>query len=225
MARRWTNEQSVGSVCINEVMDNLNTYFEKGLSYADYRQLIATRLKQKRSTAPADSDNEYLIRYSRRNQRLMKKLEGSIELPSDLRDLLHDWQKPMRWLVLTEGWCPDAGNLLPYVEAIVSEVPAIETRYVLRDEHPELMDRYTTRGARAIPKLVAFESETGEVLFTWGPRPEPAQAIIIAAKAHNTEKSVTSERINNWYEADRGQTLLEEFRELLTRMQLIFSGK
>ena len=205
-------------------MDNLTTYFEKGLSYADYRQLIATRLKEKRSTAPLETDTDYLIRYSRRNQRQMKKLEGTIELQPELVRLLQDWHKPMYWLVLTEGWCPDAGNLLPYVEAISAEVPVIETRYVLRDENPELMDRFLTRGARAIPKLIAFEPGTGEVLFTWGPRPEPAQAIVIAAKAHGTDKSLTSERIKKWYETDRGQTLQNEFRELLTRMQIIFSN-
>ena len=59
----------------------------------------------------------------------------------------------------------------------------IPMHLVLRDEHPELIERYHTNGAHAIPKLVMFDRETGEELAVWGPRPEPAQTMVLSAKA------------------------------------------
>ena len=44
----------------------------------------------------------------------------------------------------------------------------IETRYILRDENPELMDKVLTNGARSIPKLIAIDRKTENILGTGG---------------------------------------------------------
>ena len=203
---------------------NLQTYFDRGMTYATYRQRIAELLKEKRSTAPPDQDNEYLVRYSRRNQRRMKQLDGNIELLPELASMLENWSEPLRLLVLTEGWCPDAGNILPYVQTISDATYNLETRYVLRETHPELMDEFLTQDSRSIPIVIGFRAIDGTLLFRWGPRPEPAQAMVIAGKAHPERKAEITQRLLDWYQEDAGRTLQREVLEKLRRIEVVLGG-
>src|SRR5258708_38830316 len=76
------------------------------------------------------------------------------------------------WLVLTEGWCGDAAQSLPVMQALAQLNPLIRLRTLLRDENLELMDQYLTNGvSRSIPKLFAMDTYSLTVLFTWSPRP------------------------------------------------------
>ena len=139
----------------------------------------------------------------------------------ELASLLENWSEPLRLLVITEGWCPDAGNILPYVQAISDATYTLETRYVLREAHPELMDEFLTQDSRSIPIVVGFRASDGELLFRWGPRPEPAQAMVIAGKAHPERKAEITQRLLDWYQKDRGRTLQQEILETLQRIEVV----
>ena len=67
-----------------------------------------------------------------------------------MRNVKENWI----WLILTEAWCGDAAQNIPTIEKIARENDRIKTLYLLRDENLELMDKYLTGGARAIPKLI-----------------------------------------------------------------------
>jgi Thioredoxin len=53
------------------------------------------------------------------------------------------------------------------IEKIAAESDNIETSYLLRDENLDLMEQFLTGGARSIPKLIAVDAGTLEVLGTW----------------------------------------------------------
>ena len=61
-----------------------------------------------------------------------------------------------RLLVIAEDWCGDASSTIPVVARFADAVPGVELRILRRDEHPELMDRYLTNGARSIPIVIAL---------------------------------------------------------------------
>jgi len=77
-----------------------------------------------------------------------------------------------------------------------------------------LMDQFLTDGARSIPKLVAIDRISGDILGTWGPRPKAAQDLFAEQRSRGIEKPIISENIQRWYLADRGRSLQQEIAEL-----------
>ena len=118
------------------------------------------------------------------------------------------------WLVITEGWCGDAAQNVPAIETIAAVSDNIETRYILRDENPELMDRFLTRGTRSIPKVIVLDRETRVVLGTWGPRPAAAQELFDRRRAEGVDKPVILEELQRWYNADKGISVQREMAEI-----------
>lgn len=115
---------------------------------------------------------------------------------------------PRKLLVLAEDWCGDASNTIPILARLVEEVPGLELRVLRRDEHPEVMDRYLTDGARAIPIVIALDSEYREVGH-WGPRPAELQAWVMANRAMLPKADIYP-LVRKWYARDRGESTLRE---------------
>jgi len=114
-------------------------------------------------------------------------------------------------LVIAEDWCGDASNTVPILARLASQAPGLELKIVLRDENPELMDRYLTKGARSIPIVIALDDEFQE-LGHWGPRPAELQAWVTANRA-TTPKAELYPQVRKWYARDRGETTLREVLE------------
>lgn len=115
---------------------------------------------------------------------------------------------PLRLLVLVEDWCGDASNTVPVLARLADEVPGIELRVLRRDEHPAVMDRYLTNGARSIPIVIvldAFHRELGH----WGPRPTVLQQWVMDHKATMPKAQLYPE-VRKWYARDRGQSTIRE---------------
>jgi hypothetical protein len=85
----------------------------------------------------------------------------------------------------------------------------IELRLLLRDENLDVMDMFLTNGGRAIPKLICLD-ENLNVLNTWGPRPQPVQALMQTAKAEGKSREEIQEIVHSWYAHDKTQTLQNE---------------
>lgn len=116
-----------------------------------------------------------------------------------------------RWLVLAEDWCGDASNTVPILARLVHETPGLALRVLGRDEHPEVMDRYLTNGARSIPIVIAMDESFRE-LGHWGPRPAALQAWVLANRGV-IPKNELYPQIRRWYATDRGETTLREVLE------------
>jgi thiol-disulfide isomerase/thioredoxin len=119
-------------------------------------------------------------------------------------------------MVLTEDWCGDSAQTLPFIACIAEENPHILLKILLRDENPDIMDLYLTNGKRAVPKLVAFD-ESGEELFVWGPRPQPAAEVFREGIAEGLPKKEVYPKLHLWYGRDRGKTVEKEFLGILER--------
>lgn len=191
----------------------MKSYLRKALAYAEYIGLIDDLLRAGKTTGPNQS--EQMFHFGRLNRQRMKRLANTAKLNPALIEKLRAVERPMIWLIITEGWCGDAAQSIPVIEKMARESPQIETRYLLRDENPKLMDRYLTHNARSIPKLIALDARTLEELGTWGPRPGPAMEYFFQLREGGMEKPLIMEKLQRWYLKDKEQTIQKEFGELL----------
>lgn len=192
----------------------MKNYIEKSMTYAEYIKLIDDLLLDGKTTGANQSYEMY--NYGKLNRQRIHRLEKTVKLHDSLIEKARNNQRKMIWLIITEGWCGDAAQNIPTIEKIAAESDLIETRYILRDENPELIDAYLTNNARSIPKLIAFEAETLEELGTWGPRPQAAMDLFYELKKSGLEKPPIMEKIQRWYLADKEKSLQTEFENLLS---------
>lgn len=120
---------------------------------------------------------------------------------------------PWRLLVINEDWCGDSVNTLPTIARLAELAPNVELRIIERDRSLDVMDRFLTAGARAIPKVVILDPH-GEVHGTWGPRPSELQAWV-KGPGQALEKPERYREIRGWYARDRGRSTAEEVVRLL----------
>jgi len=191
------------------------TVFRNGMTYASYRHLIKELLAEGKTTGPNQS--EALFDYTKLNDHRMDRVEKTFVLRDELRDRLRHLEQPVDWLVFTEAWCGDAAASIPMLDGLAEASPVIRMRLILRDENADLFSGFLSNGASSIPKLVALEPETGRVLYTWGPRPAPAQDMVMAYKADTQDVPYSTfvQQVQLWYAKDRGKTLQDEFTALL----------
>ncbi|MFN6964206.1 MAG: thioredoxin family protein [Pyrinomonadaceae bacterium] len=195
----------------------MKNYVERAMSYATYLELMDRLVVEGRTTGPNQS--EALVQFTKLNRQRMQRLDRTIELTERAIAAARGVQRPMIWLIITEAWCGDAAQNIPPIEKIAASGDKIETRYILRDEHPELIDRFLTNGARSIPKLIALDAAAFAVLGTWGARPSAAQRLFEELKAQGVDKPVILEQIQRWYNADRTVSLQNEFVDLIAEWQ------
>ena len=183
------------------------------MTFAEYIKLIDDLLLEGKTTGPKQS--EAMFGYGKLNRQRIHRLEKTIQLTDSVTTAAKNADRKMIWLTITEGWCGDAAQNLPVIEKIAGESINIEIRYLLRDENLELMDRYLTEGARAIPKMIALDAETLDVLGTWGARPAAAQEIYQEMKNQGLAKPLIMEKLQRWYNADKNDAIQSEFEVLL----------
>ena len=185
------------------------------MTYAEYIKLIDDLLLDGKTTGANQS--EAMFNYGKLNRQRMRRLEKTVRLNDSLKEKAQAVNRKMIWLIITEGWCGDAAQNIPTIEKIASQSPNVETRYVLRDENLELMDKYLTYHARSIPKLIALDAETLEEIGTWGPRPQTAMDYFFEMKHQGLEKPQMMENMQRWYNRDKEQSLQAEFETLFER--------
>jgi len=191
----------------------MKEYIEKAMTFAEYTKLIDDLLAEGKTTG--QNQSEAMFGYGKLNRQRMHRLEKTIRLNESLKAITRSSTRKMIWLIITEGWCGDAAQNIPVIEKIAAESINTETRYILRDENLGLMDRYLTRGARSIPKLIALDAETLEEIGTWGARPAAAQLLFEEMKARGLEKQLMMENMQRWYNTDKNQSIQAEFERLL----------
>lgn len=143
---------------------------------------------------------------TRLNLQRTLRLERTWQPTPQLAARLMRISEPQTWLVISEPWCGDSAQCLPCLGVASGLSPLVRLRILRRDAHPEIMDRYLTRGTRSIPILVSL-ADDGRELFRWGPRPAAAQAVVEAAKAEGLDKHSVHERLHLFYGRDRGRAL------------------
>ncbi len=187
-------------------------------SYASYRQLIDEALAQGRTTGPQQS--EALTAYTILNVQRMSRLDKTVKLLPELATAAAQLTEQYIWLVITEGWCGDAAQLVPVIEAVAqASAGHLRTAYVLRDDNPDLIDRYLTNGTRSIPKLVVLRADTLTEVVNWGPRPAEAQSLLNRLRAEGMAHDDYVREIHAWYAHDRTQATQHELLALVQHLR------
>ncbi|GGW51165.1 thioredoxin family protein [Arenibacter certesii] len=187
---------------------------DKSMGYDEYRQLTAKLAAEGLSTGKVQNEN--LSNYTALNDRRMKRLDKTIKISSEIESKIKSVDRKITWLVLTESWCGDAAQTIPVMNKIASLNSNISLRLVLRDENLELMEGFLTNGAMAIPKLIALDNATKEIIGEWGSRPSTASKMVQEQKEKVGEFTPEFiEELQQWYNKDKGQNTINDLLPLL----------
>lgn len=190
----------------------------KSLTYAEYRKQVTELLKEGKSTG--NEQSEALTKYSELNEVRMNRLDKTIQISDEVKASLSNLQANYLWLVISEGWCGDAAQLVPIINKMAELSEKIDFRIVLRDENEALMNQFLTNGGKAIPKLLILDAETLTVLSDWGPRPEGAKNLILDYKArYGVVDETAKTELQKWYLHDKGLSTQNEIMALVEKVE------
>lgn len=192
---------------------DLRAYAQEAMSYPAYRSLIDAALERDQTTG--DNHSPDMLSYTRMNVQRMNRLDKQVQIAPALAEVVQSIHKPLLWLVLTEAWCGDAAQNLPLLQQLALQQPHIELGLLLRDEHLPLMDAFLTNGGRSIPKLIIVNPENGDLLGSWGPRPQAAQTLYRDIKAQGLPYLEASTALHKWYAQDKTASMQAEILALL----------
>ena len=114
-------------------------------------------------------------------------------------------------MVLAEGWCGDAAQIVPVIYKMSEVTENVSLKIALRDDNDALMQHFLTSGGKAIPKLLILDADTLEVLADWGPRPHGAKQLILDYKAaHGVVDETAKIELQKWYLHDKGVAIQNE---------------
>jgi thioredoxin-like negative regulator of GroEL len=186
-------------------------------SYPEYRKLVSDLLLEEKSTGNEQSDD--LTHYSTLNETRMNRLDKTMKITDENSLTLKSLEGEYIWLVISEGWCGDAAQILPIVHKMAEESGKIELKIILRDENEDLMNLFLTKKAKAIPIVIVIDKATGDVLGSWGPRPKGASDLI---KNYKKEFGAIDETAKTdlqlWYLHDKGLSTQEELITLMENL-------
>ena len=198
---------------------NIAKALPKSYTYKDYRAMVSKLIAEGKSTGNTQSDD--LLHYSELNETRMNRLEKTIKITDDVQIQINQLESKVTWLVIAEGWCGDAAQILPIINAMAESSENIDLKIVLRDENDALMNDFLTNGGMAIPKLIILDEENN-VIGDFGPRPEPARKLIADYKAANgvVDEPIKVE-LQKWYLHDKGVSTQNEIMQLMKKRELV----
>ena len=188
-------------------------------SYVDYRNYIKDLLKEGKSTGKEQS--EALTHYSELNEARMNRLEKTVKISTEIIQKLNQLNGHYIWVVISEGWCGDAAQILPVIYKMAELSERIDLKIVFRDENEDLMNLFLTNGTKSIPKLIILDKITLEVLGDFGPRPIGAKQLILDYKAkHGIVDETAKTNLQLWYLHDKGLSIQKEILDLMLKIDL-----
>lgn len=190
---------------------------QKGIDYTTYRQLIVDLLKEGKSTGT--TENPDYFGFSELNNSRMNRLDKTIKILENHQNQLIKLSKKITFLVISEGWCGDAAQIVPVINKLTNCSENINLKMVIRDDNSELMDLFLTNGNKAIPMLLIINSETNELISKWGPRPQIARQMVVDYKTlHGVIDADFKVQLQNWYNADKGIEIQNEIMQLMQQV-------
>ena len=196
----------------------MKSIIEKSLSqsysYTAYRNHIKTLLKEGKSSG--NEQSEALTHYSELNEARMNRLEKTVKISTEIIQKLNQLNGDYIWLVISEGWCGDAAQILPVIYKMAELSERIDLKIVFRDENEDLMNLFLSNGTKSIPKLIILDKNTLEVLSDFGPRSIGAKQLILDYKAkHGIVDETAKTNLQLWYLHDKGLSTQKEILDLM----------
>ncbi len=193
-----------------EFLDHIR---KNGISFAQFK--IESDARAVDHVKPIeDAIKLKLHNFTKLNQRRTIRILKTYKPSDEIKNAVSRIKDKQTWLIITEDWCGDSAQNIPYLFKMVEENENIEFKIIYRDENLDIIDKYLTNGGRAIPKIVGFDN-AGNELFQWGPRPEVAKQLVKNWKKEGFAPPEFNEKLHFWYAKDKGKTLEKEFVELL----------
>jgi hypothetical protein len=98
-----------------------------------------------------------------------RTFHGQVKLTEAQRLLLKEFKRQMPVLCLAGAWCGDCINQCPILAHFAAASPAIQLRFLDRDEHPAVQKELQVCGGNRVP-VVVFFSEDGFEVARFGDR-------------------------------------------------------
>ena len=205
---------------MNKIDKNVLT---TAMSYQQYVQKIKDLLSEGKTSTYTINNSPNLIHYTEMNLQRMHRLDKTTHLLDKTIESVKKINKKHTWLVITEGWCGDASQIIPVIEKMAELNPLIRHLMIFRDEHEDLMTAFLTDESRSIPKLIILDDE-GHVLHTWGPRPQALQERVMQEKIKmlampKEERKIyfdeVKTEVQKWYNNDKTHEIQREIVVLL----------
>ena len=191
----------------------------KGYSYEEFQKMTKEQI-EKTDPQNLDKDGKEHFEYTKLNMYRSNRIEKNYTVTDELKMEVAKIKEPQLWMIITESWCGDSAQNLPYIAKIAVLNSNIDLRIILRDSNPEIMDLYLTNGTRSIPILVAFDA-AGNEKFKWGPRPGEVQALIKQWRSDGIVKPELYEKLHLWYSKNKGKNIEEEMLKLITNINQV----
>lgn len=191
------------------VILNVSKVIGESMTWEGYLNKIDRLLSEGLSTGLVQTPE--LLEKSKLNRHRIQRILKTTSVPVEIARLFRQLPSEIHFLVITEGWCGDAAQLLPCFNLLSESEPASDrVRYVLRDETDYIND-FLTNGSRSIPVIIAYDHLNGKVISSWGPRPQSISAWYSKLKSENNlSKDELSYQLHARYSKDRGNAFFED---------------
>ena len=144
----------------------------------------------------------------------MEKIYKEIQLSGDDVKFLKGLKRTVHLLAIAEDWCGDVRRNVPVAARVCAENPVrLKMRCVDKETKPQMMVRYLTNAAEAIPIIIFFNDAFVEV-GNWGPRPAECKRFIARGKAANKMDDARA-KVGEFYGNDQHRSTTKEIRELI----------
>ena len=184
----------------------------KGMDYTQYNLLFKQLVEEGRSTGEPDQEK---VEYTKLNFSRTKRLDKTAKISTEQAEVFKNIEAKQTWLVISEPWCGDAAQTLPFLNKISELSENINLKIVLRDENLELMDQFLTNGSQSIPMVIMLDEEL-EVIQHWGPRSKAATKVVSDYKEkHGKIDDAFKEILQVWYNNDKGNSIVNDLAEVL----------
>lgn len=197
-----------------EISNIIRTSLKTSYNYTDYRDMVIDLVANESTTG--NDKSEDMVNYTLLNDKRMKRWDKTIKLSEDTLARLANFNGNVTWIVITESWCGDAAHVIPAMAKLVEQNTNIGLKLVLRDDNDALMNQFLTNGGKSVPKLIMVDTNTNDVLNTFGPRPAAATKLVADYKAkHGMITPDIKEDLQVWYNKDKGQSTIEDLLNML----------
>lgn len=187
----------------NLIKDSVN----KAMDYDQYNLFFKQLVEEGRTTGEQTQEK---TDYTKLNFSRSKRLDKTAVIGESQREFIKGFNEKQTWLVISEPWCGDAAQTLPFLNKITQLSENIDLKIVLRDENQELMDRFLTNGSQSIPIVIMLD-EGMNVIKTFGPRSSATTKLVTDYKTeHGKIDDALKEMLQNWYNKDKGTSIVDD---------------
>ena len=160
-------------------------------------------------------DYDAMLASATKNVDLYRNFRSRADAPAEYTARIAATGRHWHLLVMSEDWCGDSVNILPWIDALATASPWTDLRIIGRDDNLDLMDQHLTDGrSRAIPIVLLLDDAFVERNW-WGPRPSATQTWFWGTEAQALTKDERYKQLRVRYARDRGRSIMEELTVMI----------